>query len=166
MAHLVCGRTGTFDPSYGNASISSTSNPCSISQSAAVKALGSSPEQGPSPWQAQWLSQQRQLFEQRRSTLAEALAPELSCDKPDGTFYLYPSCEALLGRMTPWGTPLKTDSDVAAYFLKAAKVSTVPDEAFGFSPYLRFSYALDIKRLKEAGARIQDAIRFLSESAA
>jgi len=46
----------------------STSNLCSISQSAAVKALGSSPEQGPSPWQAQWLSQQRQLFEQRWST--------------------------------------------------------------------------------------------------
>jgi len=64
----------------------STSNPCSISQSAAVKTLGSSPEQGPSPWQAQWLSQQRQLFEQRRSTFAEALAPELSCDKPDGAF--------------------------------------------------------------------------------
>ena len=128
----------------------STTNPCAIAQKAAEAALLKAPG----------FADLRGLFQSRRDACLENLkkVPELSCAAPEGAFYAYLSCEALLNRITPEGEVLSTDTHVADYFLKAAHVSLVPGEAFGYSPYLRLSYALDPQRVQEAIHRLRQAI--------
>ena len=76
----------------------STSNPCSISQAAAVAAL-----EGPQDFMAE----RNRIFRQRRNMVVELLnqAPGLRCHRPEGAFYVYPSCAGVLGRRTPAGGP-------------------------------------------------------------
>ncbi len=65
----------------------------------------------------------------------------LSCRTPQGAFYVYPSCAGIIGKVTPDGKIIKTDSDFIAYLLEAKGVAAVQGEAFGLSPYFRISYA-------------------------
>lgn len=132
----------------------STSNPCSIAQEAALAAL-----EGPKDF----LKDFKESFQSRRDrTVALINAVEgLSCGAPDGAFYLYVSCQGLLGRTTPDGACLNTDSDVCAYFLEKANVAVVPGVAFGLSPYFRISYATSQKTLDEACTRLKKAVSVL-----
>jgi aspartate aminotransferase len=125
----------------------STSNPCSIAQEAALAAL-----EGPK----EFLKDFKDSFQSRRDrTVALINAIDgLSCDAPDGAFYLYVCCDGLLGRITPEGMCLETDSDVCAYFLEKADVAVVPGIAFGLSPYFRISYATSQEILDTACARL------------
>lgn len=129
----------------------STSNPCSISQAAALAALT-----GPQDFMAR----QRLAFKERRDKVVEALAqiPGLSCAKPEGAFYVYPCCAGLLGKTTPKGQRLETDSDVVLYFLEACGVAAVAGSAFGMSPYFRISYATSLDVLMEACKRLRRAV--------
>lgn len=130
----------------------STSNPCSISQAAAVAALAGDPMN---------LVQQAHIFEERRNGLLGFLQklPALSCaSRPGGAFYLYPSCAALIGAYKPDGQKLETDQDVATYFLEASEVAVVPGGAFGLSPHIRLSYAAHLSRLEEACGRLEKAV--------
>jgi aspartate aminotransferase len=79
----------------------------------------------------------------------------ITCATPDGAFYVYPSCQGLLGAIAPDGARLENDTDVCTYLLEAAKVAVVPGGAFGSPGYFRVSYALGIDRLVEACDRIQ-----------
>ena len=74
---------------------------------------------------------------------------------------MYINVAALIGRLTPQGACLASDSDVATYFLEEARVNLVPGQAFGLSPYLRLSYAADTPQLQEALRRLQQAIQTL-----
>lgn len=132
----------------------STSNPCSIAQEAALAALT-----GPK----EFLKDFKEAFCKRRDlTLAQLRDIDgLSCRTPEGAFYFYVSCQGLLGRKTPEGKELTSDSDVCAYFLEAADVALVPGGAFGLSPYFRLSYATDQKTLDTACARLKDAVQKL-----
>ncbi len=129
----------------------STSNPCSIAQEAALAAL-----EGPK----EFLKDFKDSFQSRRDrTVALINAIDgLSCNAPDGAFYLYVCCEGLLGRTTPDGMRLETDSDVCAYFLEKADVAVVPGIAFGLSPYLRISYATSQEILDTACTRLAKAV--------
>lgn len=133
----------------------STSNPCSIAQAAAVEALN-----GPQDF----LAERAEAFKERRDLVVEMLnaAEGLSCDTPEGAFYVYASCEGAIGKTTPAGKVLKTDEDVVTYFLEDAGVAAVHGAAFGLEPFFRVSYATSLDILREACGRIQKACAALS----
>ncbi|MEE4212611.1 MAG: pyridoxal phosphate-dependent aminotransferase [Parvularcula sp.] len=124
----------------------STSNPCSISQWAAAAALD-----GPHDF----LAERNAAFRARRDRMIEVFekAGGFSIDRPEGAFYLYPSCAGLIGGRFG-GRVLATDMDVAEALLDDSLVALVPGTAFGLSPYLRLSYAASMDELEEAGRRI------------
>jgi aspartate aminotransferase len=84
-------------------------------------------------------------------------ASGLTCNSPEGAFYVYPSCAGTIGKTTPGGKVLESDDDFASYLLESEKVVVVPGSAFGLSPYFRISYATSDEKLEEAGRRIQRA---------
>lgn len=128
----------------------STSNPCSISQAAAAAALS-----GPQDF----LKERNKAFEKRRDLVVAMLndAPGLHCPVPDGAFYVYPDCSALMGKVTPQGKTITSDEELIGYFLDEAKVAAVHGGAFGLSPAFRVSYATSEEVLIEACTRIQKA---------
>ena len=126
-----------------------TSNPCSISQAAAVEALN-----GP-----QDIVRQRTAeFKKRRDVAVEMLnqAQGIVCPKPEGAFYVFPSCAGTIGKRTPQGREIKTDEDFTNYLLEHG-VGVVQGTAYGMAPYFRISFALSMERLTEACRRIQRA---------
>ena len=86
----------------------------------------------------------------------------LTCPKPEGAFYVYPSCAGLIGKKTSGGKILKNDLDVATYILEEGKVAVVHGEAFGLSPHFRISYATSTETLREACTRIRTACEALT----
>jgi aspartate aminotransferase len=126
----------------------STSNPCSISQWAAVEAL-----RGPQDFLKDWVKS----FRERRDLVVSMLnqTSGLSCPTPEGAFYVYPSCAGAIGRKTPKGETINTDEDFATLLLQEEGVAVVHGEAFGLSPFFRISYATDIEALEEACRRTQ-----------
>jgi aspartate aminotransferase len=125
-----------------------TSNPSSISQAAAVEALN-----GPQDF----IRERAAHFERRRDLVVSMLnqASGLTCAKPEGAFYVYPSCEGLIGRKTGTGKVIETDEDFAKALLSAEAVAVVHGAAFGLSPFFRISYATSTDVLEEACTRIQ-----------
>ncbi|AUW56766.1 aspartate aminotransferase [Sphingobium sp. SCG-1] len=128
----------------------STSNPCSISQAAAVAALTGEQD---------FLEERNAAFKRRRDMVVSMLndAPGLSCPTPEGAFYVYPDASGLMGKATPKGEKIATDEDLITYFLDEAKVAAVHGGAFGLSPAFRISYATSEDVLKKACTRIQEA---------
>ncbi len=126
----------------------STSNPCSISQWAAVEALN-----GPHDF----IAGNNAAFVRRRNLVVEMLnaAEGISCPTPDGAFYVYPSIAGLIGKSSPAGTRIDTDEDFATALLEETGVAVVFGAAFGLSPNFRVSYATSDEALKEACSRIQ-----------
>lgn len=128
----------------------STSNPCSISQAAAVAALD-----GGTGFIDDWVAR----LAQRRDRVLETLGriDGLHCAVPEGAFYLFVNCQGLYGRRTPEGKPIHSDLDLAGYWLEAAKVGTVHGSAFGAPGYLRIAYAVDDRLLDDACQRLEAA---------
>jgi aspartate aminotransferase len=128
----------------------STSNPCSISQAAALAALT-----GPQDF----LKERNAKFKERRDLVVAMLndAPGLSCPTPEGAFYVYPDASGVMGKTTPKGKKIETDADLIDYFLDDWRVAAVHGGAFGLSPGFRISYATSSDILKEACTRIQSA---------
>ena len=128
----------------------STTNPSSISQAAAVEALNGTQD---------FIPERAEAFKARRDLVVEMLnaADGLSCHKPEGAFYVYPSCAGCIGKTTPDGKTLETDEDFAGYLLESVGVAVVHGAAFGFSPFFRVSYATSTEALTEACTRIQKA---------
>ncbi len=125
----------------------STSNPCSISQAAALAALDG--DQG-------FLAERNRVFRERRDLVVRLLneAPGLSCPKPEGAFYVYPSCAGVIGRRPPGGQPIASSEQFARYLLEDAGVAVVHGAAFGLDPHFRISYATSTELLEEACRRI------------
>ena len=84
-------------------------------------------------------------------------AKGLHCPKPEGAFYVYPSCAGTIGKKTPQGKVIGSDGDFVEYLLEAEGVAVVQGTAFGLSPYFRISYATSDDLLREACTRIQRA---------
>lgn len=126
----------------------STSNPCSISQYAAVEALN-----GPQDF----IAERAKVFEERRDLVVSMLnqASGLSCPTPEGAFYVYPSCAGCIGKKTPEGKVISNDFDFVSALLETEGVAVVHGEAFGLSPHFRVSYATSTEALTEACGRIQ-----------
>jgi aspartate aminotransferase len=126
----------------------STSNPASISQYAAVEALN-----GPQDF----IKPNAKLFEQRRDLVVSMLnqASGIRCPTPEGAFYVYPSCEGLIGKTAPSGNRITSDVDFANELLDAEGIAVVHGTAFGLSPFFRISYATANSVLEDACQRIQ-----------
>jgi aspartate aminotransferase len=126
----------------------STTNPCTISQWAAVAALN-----GPQDF----LKGNATLFQRRRDLVVSMLnqAKGITCPTPDGAFYVYPSIEGCIGKTTAKGRHIANDEDFATALLEEQGVAVVFGAAFGVSPAFRVSYATSDALLEQACQRIQ-----------
>ncbi len=126
----------------------STSNPTSITQWAGVEALN-----GPQDF----IAQNNKVFVGRRDLVVGMLnqAKGLNCPKPEGAFYVYPSCAGAIGKTTPKGAAIKNDEDFVTALLEEEGVAVVHGAAFEGSPAFRISYATSTEALTEACTRIQ-----------
>ncbi|WP_432816784.1 pyridoxal phosphate-dependent aminotransferase [Sulfitobacter sp. JB4-11] len=125
----------------------STSNPCSISQWAAVEALNGTQD---------FLPVHNELFVRRRNLVVKALnaIDGISCLTPEGAFYVYPSIAGLIGKTSAGGIKITDDETFATALLEETGVAVVFGAAFGLSPNFRVSYATSDEALTEACARI------------
>lgn len=133
----------------------STSNPSSVSQAAALAALEGDQS---------FLKERNDVFKDRRDRVVDMLNESygIECLKPEGAFYVYPSCAGLIGKRTPEGKLIESDEDFVTYLLESEGVACVQGAAFGLSPYFRISYATSMENLEEACKRIQRACSSLN----
>jgi len=126
----------------------STSNPSSISQWAALEALN-----GPQDF----IATNAELFKGRRDLVVSMLnqAHGIQCPRPEGAFYVYPSCAGTMGKTAPSGKKLENDEDFVTELLESEGVAVVHGSAFGLGPAFRISYATKNSDLEEACNRIQ-----------
>lgn len=128
----------------------STSNPSSISQAAAVEALNGTQE---------FLIPRAEAFRKRRDMVVDRLNEinGITCNKPEGAFYVFPSCKALIGKKTPDGKMIGNDTEFVTYLLEEALVAVVQGSAFGLDGFFRISYATSEAALEESLKRIKKA---------
>ncbi|ARQ00479.1 pyridoxal phosphate-dependent aminotransferase [Pseudorhodoplanes sinuspersici] len=126
----------------------STSNPSAVAQWASVEALN-----GPQDF----IEKHNKIFKERRDLIVSMLnqANGIQCPKPEGAFYVYPSCAGTIGKTAPSGKKLANDEDFVSELLEAEGVAVVHGSAFGAGPAFRISYATKTEDLEEAGRRIQ-----------
>ena len=126
----------------------STSNPTSIVQWAGVEALN-----GPQDF----IPRNNAEFVKRRDLVVSMLnqAKGLVCPKPQGAFYVYPSCKGAIGKTSNGGVKINTDEDFVTALLEEEGVACVHGAAFAGSPSFRISYAASTQSLEEACKRIQ-----------
>jgi aspartate aminotransferase len=126
----------------------STSNPSSISQWAGVEALN-----GPQGF----IAVNNEKFRERRDLVVSMLnqAKGIKCPKPEGAFYVYPSCAGTIGATTKAGRKIANDEDFVTALLEEEGVACVHGAAFAMSPFFRISYATSNEQLEEACRRIQ-----------
>ncbi|MEI9963915.1 MAG: pyridoxal phosphate-dependent aminotransferase [Caulobacteraceae bacterium] len=143
-----CGGPEPLIKAMGKVMTQTTSNPCSISQWAAVEALN-----GPQDF----IKPHQKLFQERRDLVVSMLnqAKGLQCPTPEGAFYVYPSCAGVIGKTAPSGRTIATDEDFVVELLEAEGANAVHGAAFGLSPFFRVSYAASNATLEDACARIQ-----------
>lgn len=125
----------------------STTNPCTISQWAAVEALN-----GPQDF----LADRAEAFLRRRNLVVEGLnaCAGISCAVPEGAFYVYPSVAECIGKTSTGGRKIENDEAFCTALLEEEGVAVVFGAAFGLSPNFRVSYATSDEALTEACARI------------
>ena len=123
----------------------STSNPSSISQAAAVEALNGTQD---------FIKTRADSFKERRNFVVDSLnnIKGITCLKPEGAFYVFPSCKGLLNKKTK----LKSDTEFVQKLLEQANVAVVQGSAFGLPGYFRISYATSMDNLKKAMERIKN----------
>jgi aspartate aminotransferase len=126
----------------------STSNPSSIAQWAAVEALN-----GPQ----EFIPAHNKVFKERRDLVVSMLnqATGIDCPRPEGAFYVYPSCAGTIGKTAPSGKVIENDEDFVTELLEAEGVAVVQGSAFGLGPAFRISYATKTSDLEDACKRIQ-----------
>jgi aspartate aminotransferase len=129
----------------------STAGVNSLSQWAAVEALN-----GPQ----EFIAERAAAYQERRDRMLEILdkVPGITCDRPQGAFYLFPRVEGLIGRRTPQGKVLENEQDIVLHLLEHAGVAVVQGAAYGLSPHMRISIAYAIDSVIEGGRRIARAV--------
>ena len=133
----------------------STSNPCTISQWAALAALTGSKN---------FIAENNEKFVRRRNLVVEKLnqIEGISCPMPEGAFYVYPDISGLIGKKTQNGQVILCDEDFCRSLLEEVGVAVVFGSAFGLSPNFRVSYATSDELLAEACKRINNFCRSLT----
>ena len=132
----------------------STTNPSSISQAAAVEALNGTQD---------FIKERSISFQARRDYIVKVLndIDGIECLKPDGAFYVFPSCKSLIGKKDNTGKELKTDADFVQSLLENSGVAVVQGSAFGLEGFFRISYATSMDNLKKALEKISSFCKSL-----
>lgn len=132
-----------------------TSNATSITQKACVEAYNGSQDA---------VTTMVGEFKKRRDIIVERLnqIPGITCNNPQGAFYVFPNINGLFGKKTPEGKKISSSSDVASYLLETQKVAVVPGIGFGADDYMRLSYATSMENIQKGLDRIEDAVKKLS----
>jgi aspartate aminotransferase len=131
----------------------STSNPCSISQMAALAALSGDQS---------CIQTMLKAFKERHDFVVQALneIPGINCMPGDGTFYAFAKVQAIIDKMQSQGlTEIKGDTEFSEFLLQKAQVAVVPGSAFGAPGYVRLSFATSLNTLKEAMKRLSICIK-------
>jgi aspartate aminotransferase len=133
----------------------STSNPSSIAQAAAVEAL-----RGPQGY----IAERTAIFQQRRDVVVQQLnaIPGVTCHVPEGAFYVFPSCQQLLGRKTPEGKTLESSNDFVMYLLDSEGLAVLQGEAYGVPGHFRISIATSMDAIEEGCRRLARACAALT----
>ena len=145
-----CGASKEIIAAMNKIQSQSTTSTSSISMAAAVEALNGSQE---------FIKDHNEAFVRRRDLVVNLLnnIDGLSCLTPEGAFYVYPSCEGVIGKETPEGKQISNDEDFMNYLLESEGIAGVHGAAFGLSPYFRLSYATSDEILTDACTRIKRA---------
>ena len=145
-----CGASKEIIAAMNKIQSQSTTSTSSISMAAAVEALNGSQE---------FIKDHNEAFVRRRDLVVNLLnnIDGLSCLTPEGAFYVYPSCDGVIGKETPEGKKISNDEDFMTYLLESEGIAGVHGAAFGLSPYFRLSYATSDEILKDACTRIKRA---------
>lgn len=133
----------------------STSNPCSISQAAAVEALTGDQT---------FLEARNREFLKRRDYLVGRLRtlPGFQVGAPEGAFYLYLGCEALVGRKLADGSVLDDTFAIARALLDQEDLAVVHGAAFEHDPFIRLSFAASDNELARAADKLESFARSIS----
>ena len=99
-------------------------------------------------------------FYKRRDLMMELLAeiPGVSCDTPDGAFYVFPDVTGLLGRPLKNGVICNSSDELNDYLLEHAQIACISGEAFGYPGHIRLSYATAEAEIVEGMGRFRDAL--------
>ncbi|MGE5445090.1 MAG: pyridoxal phosphate-dependent aminotransferase [Ignavibacteriales bacterium] len=137
----------------GNLQGQSTSNPTSVSQKAAVEALGGPQDE---------VERMRREFEKRKNYIVDRLneIPSLRCFNPQGAFYVFPNVSKSFGKKHA-GLEIRNSMDFTQFLLEEAKVAVVPGVEFGADDYVRISYATSMEEIKKGVDRIEKAVEKL-----
>lgn len=135
----------------------STTCATAAAQAAAVEAL-----EGPQ----QCVGEAAARFQERRDCIVKRLnaIDGITCDSPDGAFYVFACVAGLLGRRTPQGQILNTDVDVADFLREEAGVVAIDGSSYGMSPFLRFSFATSMNEIYRGCNGIEAACARLASS--
>jgi len=103
-----------------------------------------------------YLERNAKSYRARRDLAVAAInkMPRLSCEVPDGAFFLWVNCAGTIGRRTPGGKIIQSDSDFVAGAIEHAGIVMLPGSPFGMSPYFRMSYSIDPTILRKALERL------------
>ena len=145
-----CGASKEIIAAMNKIQSQSNTSTSSISMAAAVEALN-----GPQ----EFIKDHNEAFVRRRDLVVNLLKniDGLNCLTPEGAFYVYPSCEGVIGKETLEGKKISNDEDFMTYLLESEGIAGVHGAAFGLSPYFRLSYATSDEILKDACRRIKRA---------
>ncbi len=132
-----------------------TSNPCSISQKAALAALT-----GPQEFLSEWVEE----FSRRRIFLIDRLnaIEGVSCQLPEGAFYAFPKVSGLFGRKFK-DTVIDGSVALCEYLLTEHHIALVPGAGFGADEHIRISYALSMDQLEKAFDRFEKGVQTLQK---
>jgi len=133
----------------------STTNPSSISQAAAVEALNGKQD---------FIKERAKSFQERRDFVVSSLnqIEGIECLNPDGAFYVFPSCKALIGKKDPNGNVINNDTDFVKSLLEHSGIAVVQGSAFGLEGFFRISYATSMENLKKALEKIKNFCKELT----
>ena len=133
----------------------STTNPSSISQAAAVEALNGKQD---------FIKERAKSFQERRDFVVSSLnqIEGIECLNPDGAFYVFPSCKALIGKKDPNGNVINNDTDFVKSLLEHSGIAVVQGSAFGLEGFFRISYATSMENLKKALEKIKNFCKELN----
>ncbi|MBF0492258.1 MAG: pyridoxal phosphate-dependent aminotransferase [Deltaproteobacteria bacterium] len=131
-----------------------TTNIATATQWACVEALNGSQE-----FLKTWVTE----FKNRRDYILSRFAaiPQVTCYKPEGAFYVFPNLNAYLGKKSPEGKTLSTDTELADYLLEKHLVAVVAGSGFGAPGFVRLSYATSMQNIEKGLDRIAKGLRDL-----
>ncbi len=149
-----CGGPRALIAVMNNMQGQSTSGINTLAQAAAIAAL-----EGPQDF----LRERAAEYQARRDLVVSLLnaIPGVQCHTPQGAFYVYPDISACMGKTTPEGRQIRTDTDFVMALLEEKQVATVQGAAYGMSPFFRISYATSVATLREGCRRIAEFVRSL-----